>query len=74
MVKTKYVPLIAVISAICLSCGCSQTTSPAGDALGQTASSMAQTAETTEDTGAVELVSNIATTQYFTDEPVSAAI
>ena len=72
MVKTKYVPLIAVISAICLSCGCSQTASPAGDASGQTASSMAQTAETAEDTSAVELVSNIATTQYFTDEPVDS--
>ena len=72
MAKAKYIPLVAVISALCLTCGCSQAASPASDASGQSASSTAQTTAAAEDTDAVKLVSSIATTQYITDEPVDS--
>lgn len=67
MMKTKCIPLVAAISALCLMWGCSQSNSQAGHDVSQESPGTVQT----ENTNAVELVSDIATTQYFTDDKVS---
>ena len=67
MMKTKCIPLVAAISALCLMWGCSQSNSQAGHDVSQKSPGTLQT----ENTNAVELVSDIATTQYFTDDKVS---
>lgn len=65
--KTKCIPLVAAISALCLMWGCSQSNSQAGHDVSQESPGTVQT----ENRNAVELVSNITTTQYFTDDKVS---
>ena len=65
--KTKCIPLVAAISALCLMWGCSQSNSQAGHDVSQESPGTVQT----ENRNAVELVSNITTTQYFTDETVN---
>ena len=67
MMKTKCIPLVAAISALCLMWGCSQSNSQAGHDVSQESPGTVQT----ENRNAVELVSNITTTQYFTDDKVS---
>ena len=67
MMKTKCIPLVAAISAFCLICGCSQTNSKTSDNLSQESSGTEQT----QRFNAVELVSDIATTQFFTVETVN---
>ena len=67
MMKTKCIPLVAAISALCVMWGCSQSNSQAGHDVSQKSPGTLQT----ENTNAVELVSDIATTQYFTDDKVS---
>ena len=67
MMKTKCIPLVAAISALCLMWGCSQSNSQAGHDVSQESPGTVQA----ENTNAVELVSDIATTQYFTDDKVS---
>ena len=63
----KYVPLLAAVAAVSLLCGCSQTDTQSNTATPQTPTEAVQTA----DTGALERIIDMETTQYFTDAPVS---
>lgn len=65
--KARYISLVAAISMLFLIGGCSKTSSQTSDDLSKESSGTIQT----EYANAVELVSDIATTQYFTDEKVS---
>lgn len=67
MMKIKCILLVAAISALCLMWGCSQSNSQAGDDLSQESPGTVQTGNI----NAVELVSDIVTSQYFTDDKVS---
>ena len=67
MMKTKRFSLATAVLASCLIGGCSQADSQAKEEQGQESSETVQT----EQASAIDLIADIATTQYFTDEAVS---
>ena len=67
MMKTKRFSLVTAVLMSCLIGGCSQADSQAKEEQGQESSETVQT----EQASAIDLIADIATTQYFTDEAVS---
>ena len=67
MMKTKRFSLVTAVLVSCLIGGCSQADSQAKEEQSQESSEAVQT----EQASAIDLVADIATTQYFTDEAVS---
>ena len=67
MMKTKRFSLFTAVLTSCLIGGCSQADSQAKEGQGQESSETVQT----EQASVIDLIADIATTQYFTDEAVS---
>ena len=70
MMKAKCILLAAAISALCLIWGCSQTNTQSSHRTNNDLSQESSGTVKAENTNAIKLVSDIATTQYFTDEKV----
>ena len=70
MMKAKCILLAAAISALCLIWGCSQTNTQTSHRTNNDLSQESSGTVKAENTNAIKLVSDIATTQYFTDEKV----